>query len=139
MKRKWMSIFLAIAMVLGMMPAAAFAADPADPVTVYLTVSNKGVLASDNGGEVMANREVTVTDLDGSGQLTYDEALAAAHKAYNSESGFDAPGGWVSKLWGVDTYNSLFFKNNAGISGITTETVSQGDYLTASINADDVY
>lgn len=139
MKRKWMSIFLAIAMVLGMMPAAAFAADPADPVTVYLTVSNKGVLASDNGGEVMANREVTVTDLDGSGQLTYDEALAAAHKAYNSESGFDAPGGWVSKLWGVDTYNSLFFKNNAGISGIATETVSEGDYLTASINADDVY
>ncbi len=55
---------------------------------VTLTVSNQGVLASANDGSVMVHKEVTVSDINQDGYLTYDEALVAAHKAYNSEDGY---------------------------------------------------
>lgn len=42
---------------------------------VTLTVSNRGVLATAADGSVMANKEVTVKDIDSDGKLTFDEAL----------------------------------------------------------------
>jgi len=142
MKRKWLSLLLALAMVLGMMPVAAFADDAAvaDPITVFLTVSDKGVLTEDNGGEPMAQREVTVMDLDSSGDFTVDEALIAAHKAYNKESGYATGTYGVTKLWGTESSNLLFFVNNKGLSlGVKDDKVRDGDFLTASINADNSY
>ena len=47
----------------------------ADPAKVYVTVNNAGHLELVSG-------EVTVTDIDADGVLTYDEALQAAHAAY---------------------------------------------------------
>ena len=85
----------------------------------------------------MLNREVTVTDLDKNGELTVDEALVAAHEAYNKADGYAETtseyGTSVTKLWGSDTYNTLFFVNNAGIpSGVAVDTVENGDYLHSS-------
>ena len=54
---------------------------PAKSVNVYLTVSNKGVLASAKDGSAMVCKEVTVTDVNSDGVLTYNEALIAAHTA----------------------------------------------------------
>ena len=109
---------------------------------VYLTVSVRGVLASDRDGQVMARRPVTVTDLDGDGTLTYDEALTAAHAACCAAGteGYSAPGGYVSRLWGEDSYNTLFFLNDTGLTGgVTDAAVHDGDALTASVNLDDTY
>lgn len=133
------SLLAALILALGVFPASVSAEAAAD-ITVYLTVSNQGTLAADNDGKAMANRPVTVKDIDEDGKLTYDEALIAAHKAYNSEIGYSAPGGYVSKLWNIDTNNTLFFNNNKGLSGaVTASDVKEGDKLVASINKDGTY
>lgn len=146
-KKKLLSLLLVVMMLLNIAPFAAWAEDdvtPAADATVYVTVSNQGILAQANDDSIMLNREVTVTDLDKNGKLTVDEALVAAHEAYNKADGYakttSAYGTSVTKLWGSDTYNTLFFVNNAGIpSGVAVDTVENGDYLTASINKDNIY
>jgi hypothetical protein len=95
----------------------------------------------------MAWKEVTVTDQNGDGRLTFDEALVAAHTTYSANGIGDyatteTPGYGVSvtKLWGVETFNTLFFINNTGLTtGVGSDTVKDGDYLVASINLDDTY
>ena len=115
----------------------------AEDVTVYLTVSNQGVIASDKDGKIMANRRVVVSDIDKDGKLTYHEALVAAHKAYNTEDGYvqgSGAGVSVTKMWGIETYNVLFFVNDKGItSGVGVDTVSDEDRLVVSINKDNKY
>lgn len=108
---------------------------------VTVTISNKGVLAAAKDGSVMVDRSVTVTDINADGKLTYDEALAAAHKRYcaDGEEGFSAPSGWVSKLWGINGGNASFFKNGVATGLITEEAVEEGDALYSSVNSDDVY
>lgn len=139
------SLLLSLVMIFSMAAASVPAqAAPAPDAVVYMTVSNQGLLASDNDGNAMANREVTVKDIDKDGKLTYDEALAAAHKAYNSENGYAAftDNGYtgVTKLWGVETYNTMFFSGNEGVSnGVGAHTVAGGDRLVASINKDGIY
>ena len=123
--------------------AAASEGAAADPVLVYVTVSNQGVLAKTQSGEIMRNKPVTVTDINRDGYLTYDEALSAAHDAY-CPGGFSVSGGAATKLWGVEqTTNYLFFKNDVALTmGITvtdSSTVAEGDKLYASVNKDNVY
>ena len=139
-KMRAFSALLAIFMIMTMLPTA-FAVSGSDlKATAFLSVSNQGMLAADNNGAVMAGREVIVTDINGDGILTYDEALIAAHKMYNSEDGYLAPNGYVSKLWGVETTNALFFINNHGLTtGVAADTISDGDMLVASINKDNIY
>lgn len=141
--KKWLSMLLMIAIMMTMIPSAAFAQSgsaPAEDAVVTLTVSNKGALATANDGSVMAEREVTVKDINSDGKLTFGEALAAAHAEYNSEDGYVETYGTVSKLWGIETVNTLFFINDVGLtSSVSSNTVKDGDRLTASINADDVY
>ena len=134
-----LSILLSIVFMLTTISVSAYAETTPD-IIVYLTVSNQGVLAVDNEDLPMANRPVTVTDVNNDGTFTYEEALVAAHKTYNSEDGYLAPSGFVSKLWSVDSQNNLFFLNNTAITaGVSTDTVKEGDYLVASINKDSVY
>ena len=138
--KKFLSLLLTLVICFSAVPNAVLAQNEAQ---VYLTVSQKGLIASDNDENPMANREVTVTDIDGDGNLTYYEALVAAHKAYNTEDGFSISSysGYtsVTKLWGVDAYNTLFFTNNQGIGGVAADVVKNGDKLTASVNKDDMY
>lgn len=113
---------------------------PAPDAKVYLTVSNQGVLATAADGSAMAHREVTVKDINSDGKLTFDEALIAAHATYNSADGYAAAYGYVSKLWGVDTANTLFFINNVGLeTSVSVDTVKENDELVASINSDNTY
>ena len=142
--KKWLSMLLMIAIMMTMIPSAAFAQSgsaPAEDAVVTLTVSNKGALATANDGSVMAEKKVTVKDINSDGKLTFGEALAAAHAEYNSEDGYYVDNyGTVSKLWGIETTNALFFINGVGLtSSVSSDTVKDGDRLTASINADDKY
>ena len=114
----------------------------ADPIKVTLTVNNKGALATANDGSYMVNKEVTVEDLDKSGDFNFDEALVAAHKAYNKEDGYavsiSSYGSSVTTLWGEPTTNTLFFINGKGLStGVADDKIADGDKLYASVNADD--
>lgn len=75
MKRVF-SFLLVLCILIGALPTLALAEETQTTETVvYLTVSNQGVLATDNDGKVVANREVVVQDLNSDEKLTYDEAL----------------------------------------------------------------
>ena len=77
LKTRAISAFLAIAMTATMLPTA-FAENGAElEATVFMTVSNQGILAADDDGAAMAGREVVVTDLDSDGNLTYPSSLTA--------------------------------------------------------------
>ena len=116
--------------------------EPAADAEVTFTVSNKGVLAAAKDGSIMVNRSVTVKDIDGNGVLSYDEALTAAHEKYcaSGAEGYSVTsGGWVTKLWGDESGNNLFFKNGAATGVVTGEAVTGGDALYASVNQDNAY
>ncbi len=117
--------------------------EPAADAEVTFTVSNQGVLAAAKDGSIMVNRSVTVKDIDADGVLSYDEALVALHKRYcnGGEAAYVLTNygtyTQVTKLWGEDTYNTLFFKNNEAISsGVDSANVQDGDKLLASVNLD---
>lgn len=124
---------------------------PAADAKVSLTVSDKGVLASASDGSAVVRKEVTVTDLNSDGILTYDEALVAAHKAYNSADGYKTEaysgsygsGISVTKLWGVQTGSSLFYLNGSALTSHVGDTeqsvVKTGDDLYAAILQDTTY
>lgn len=114
-------------------------------ISVTFTVNNKGTLAADKDGNVAANVTVSVQDLNADGKHTYDEALIALHKALKSEKDYvtkeSSFGGLaVSKLWGVETSNCLFFKNGEALkTTVDAVTVAGNDVLYVSINKDDTY
>lgn len=133
---KLMTLILAVVLMAAYLPTKAIAAGGS--IKVFLTVSMGGELAFANDENPMARKEVTVTDLDGDGKYTFDEALKAAHKAYNTESGYDSESGSVKKLWGVDELNDniLFCINHNFLPNsirVDQVPVEKGDYLTASI------
>ena len=113
--------------------------EPADPADVTLTVSNQGTIAKAKDGSAMVEKEVTVTDLDKDGHLTYDEALVAAHEEYfdggkaGYATGMSQYGAYVTKMWGVSTSGFLFFIDGTGIStGVKDDEVVEGDNLYAA-------
>lgn len=107
----------------------------ADGVTVYVTIAN--------GSLVMTQEAINVTDADGDGALTINDALFLAHEAgfsggaaagYASEVG--AYGLCIAKLWGVQNGGSYgYYLNNASAMGLT-DTVKDGDHLTAFVYTD---
>ncbi len=139
--RRWSGILLAYILVFTM-PIFAFAegGKAADPIKVFMTISDQGMIASDNDGQPMAWREVTVEDLDSSGDFTFYEALVAAHKAYNKAAGFevDDTSGWVNSLWSkaANAASYSFLRNDQATPVVTKELISAGDHLEASVNQD---
>ena len=109
-----------------------FAAESADSVQVYVTISDG------EGKLVMAQEPVTVTDRDNDGKFTVDEALYAAHEAkytggaaegYGTEN--TAYGLSLAKLWGVANGGSYgYYVNNGSAMGLTQE-VNEGDRINA--------
>lgn len=145
MRKRVFSWALVLLLLFGMLSSGIRAEEaPAASVTVYMTVSSQGVLAKTADGSVMANREVTVQDVNGDGIFSYNEALKAAHEQYNSADGYRAEEGAyglsVTRVWGIDSYNCVFYTNHTALSvNVGEATVSQGDYLVASINQDNQY
>ncbi len=143
LKKRILALGMTLVMTLTMIPmfaSIALADEASATIKVDLTVSNQGEFAKANDGTVMGQKEVTVTDLDEDGKFTFDEALVAAHAAYNSADGYTVSSGQVKKLWGVETTNTLFFTNGKGLStGVTADTIQDGDVLLASINKDNTY
>ena len=67
MKKRVCALLLTLVMVLGLFPAQAFAAEgsaPADPVTAYLSLSDDAAFLTDQAGEPVALRELTVPYFD---------------------------------------------------------------------------
>ena len=141
---------VAAVLAMGLVPAAAWAgtttqaagdsaqlkdtAAAASPIDVYMTVSNKGTLA-------LARQEISVSDLNEDGTITFDEALQVAHEKYcpAGKDGYATSDGWATKLWGVETMNTSFAKNDVmNTLGLNQEAIAAGDELVASVHKDDV-
>lgn len=136
MKRKLMSLLLVFTLVISSaaaMTSLSFGA--AKTATVYVTVSNCGDVAVAEDGRIMA--DVAVKVAAGS---TVDDALKVFHEKYCKDGYKMEEGSWgpfVSKLWGVETSNTLFFVNDVKlVETISNVKIEDGDRIVASINAD---
>ena len=138
--KKALVMLLSLAMVYTFKAMPVYADETESGITVYLTVSDHGTIATANDGSAMAWREVTVTDVNEDGHYTFDEALVAAHKAYNSEDGFAVKSsGWVDKLWGqTNDAGFSFIRNNETTDLVTEAEIAEGDHLVASSNKDEL-
>lgn len=100
---------------------------------VYVTISSEGEL-------VIAQEEITVTDVDGNGVLTIDDALYIAHDEYydgGAAAGYgSASGASLTKLWGVENGGSYgFYVNNVSAWSLS-DIIKEGDYINAFSYAD---
>lgn len=137
MKKRLLSLLLALTMVLSLATTGAWAADQ-DSIQVTVTIANQGAIAVGKNNTLMARVPVTVTDRNGDGKFTYDEAMAAAHKAYyeKGEAGFAMKGNSCEMLWGNETTSLGFYRNNTMTGYINGESVEDNDDLTAFVYQD---
>ena len=132
MKKRLLSLLLALTMALSLATTGAWAADQ-DSIQVTVTIANQGAIAVGKNNTLMARVPVTVTDRNQDGKFTYDEAMAAAHKAYyeKGEAGFAMDGSMCSMLWGVETKNLCFYRNNEQTGYIDGQSITANDNLVA--------
>ena len=137
MKKRLLSLLLALTMALSLVTTGAWAADS---IQVTVTIANQGAIAVGKDNTLMAQVPVTVTDLNSDGKFTYEEAMKAAHKAYcaDGEDGFATSGGWATMLWGETDGVGGFYRNNTMTATVDKETIQNGDALTAFSYADTV-
>lgn len=135
MKKRLLSLLLALTMALSLVTTGAWAADS---IQVTVTIANQGAIAVGKDNTLMAQVPVKVTDLNKDGKFTYDEAMTAAHKAYcaDGEDGFATSGGWATMLWGETDGVGGFYRNNTMTATVDKETIQNGDALTAFSYAD---
>lgn len=144
MKKKILSILIAAVIVLGMLPTVAFAESKAG-ITVYVTLFNKGKFCKDKNNEAMWQKAVTVTDTNGDDKYSLDEALSAAHAEYhtNGEVAYGTEynsvylSTSVTKLWGIDTYSTGYYRNNVMTNAVDQEFLNANDKITAFIYYDE--
>ncbi|MDO5594618.1 MAG: hypothetical protein Q4G01_07410 [Eubacteriales bacterium] len=137
MKKRLLSLLLALTMALSLATTGAWAAGQ-DSIRVTVTIANQGAIAVGKNNTLMARVPVTVTDRNGDGKFTYDEAMAAAHKAYyeKGEAGFAMKGNSCEMLWGNETTSLGFYRNNTMTGYINGESVEDNDDLTAFVYQD---
>ena len=140
MKKRLLSLLLALTMALSLVTTGAWAAGQ-DSIRVTVTIAIRGGIVVGKNNTLMAQVPVTVTDRNGDGKFTYDEAMVAAHEAYYVEGkdGFElnASSGWVTKLWG-DEGSSSYYQNNASFTKlVNAQPIENGDDLSAFVFSDD--
>lgn len=108
-----------------------------ESVTVNVTVTDE------NGKFGMALTPVKVTDIDGDGALTINDALFIAHEE-NFEGGAEAGyassegqyGLFLSKLWGTENGGSYGYYLNDKAANSLGDKVSDGDFISAYVYQD---
>ena len=132
MKKRLLSLLLALTMALSLATTGAWAADQ-DSIQVTVTIANQGAIAVGKNNTLMAQVPVTVTDRNGDGEIKYDDAMIAVNKAYceQGEAGFAMDGSMCSMLWGVETKNLCFYRNNEQTGYIDGQSITANDNLVA--------
>lgn len=133
--KKCISLMAVLLLVLtaAVMPVMA---ETEETCTVYVTVSNAGEL-------VLSHEAVAISDADGDGALTIQDVLILAHDAKfegGAAEGFAAVdsdyGPMITKLWGVENGGSYGYYLNNAMTMSLTDSVADGDCLTAYVFAD---
>lgn len=129
--KKLVSLICVVSMLLVAFAACA----EADKTVVTVTISD-GALA-------LVQEPVEVTDVDGDGALTINDALYLAHEAAfegGAEAGYGSENGeWglaLTKLWGIENGGSYgYYVNNVMSMGLA-DVVADGDCINAFVYVD---
>ena len=139
MKKKFLSVILALFCFAVALSFTAFAEDAPANEETRVTVS---II---NGSPVLAARSIKVTDTDGDGALTVNDALYCAHDSYYSggaKAGYASEpsqyGLSLTKLWGNTNGVYGYYLNNASPQSLL-DHVSNGDTVTAFVYQDTIY
>lgn len=134
--KRLLACLMAVLIVLGMTDVTVRAAG-GNSANVYITIADK------DGKLAITQERITVTDIDGDGALTINDALYLAHEAkydggaaagYASEVG--AYGCSLAKLWGAANGVSYgYYVNNRSAMSLT-DVVKEGDYINAYVYTD---
>ncbi len=131
--KKVMVLFIAITAVFTLLSFGVFADEPAE--TVYVTISVEGEI-------VLENTPVYLSDSDGDGVHTLNDALYVAHEERydgGAESGYNSYksefGISLGKLWGDTSGAFGYCVNNESALGLTQE-VKKGDIIYAYVYKD---
>ena len=134
MKKTVICVILAAALCLGL-SLSAFAA--AEGMTVYVTIADGELKA--------ASVAVDVSDTDGDGNLTVNDALFLAHERYykgGAQKGYASFEGdyglAVSKLWGNENGTGYGYYINDVSAFTLADPVAKGDRITAFVYTDTV-
>ena len=111
--------------------------------TVVSAADEKVFVTIANGDLVLAYAEVALTDADGDGALTVNDALIAAHDSAfegGAEAGYTSEntdyGLSMTKLWGVENGGSYgYYVNNASAVSLA-DPVKSGDHIVAYVYTD---
>ena len=130
-----MKKFIAVTAALAAAASLSFTAYAADTADVYVTIAN--------GSLELAQEKITVTDPDGDGALTINDALYIAHEEKyegGAAAGYATAeteyGLSLSKLWGVENGSAYgYYLNNASAWSLT-DAVKDGDCLNAFVYTD---
>ena len=133
--KKLLAGMLALMLCVSAMPLNANA--EGESVNVKVTISDK------DGNAVLQQKSVTVTDIDGDGALTINDALYIAHEENfegGAEAGYSAEkseyGYGITKLWGTANGGSYgYYVNHTASMGVG-DTINDGDYLDAFVYTD---
>jgi len=132
--KKAFSLIMALALVL-VFAAVVCAAKGA---TVYVTIIN--------AEPVLVRQAVELSDIDGDGALTINDALYLAHEAGyegGAAAGYaSAQSDWglsLAKLWGVENGGSYGYYVNDGMANGLTDALTDGDEIVAFVYTDTAY
>ena len=127
--KKSLTILLSIIMLLCIFSICVSAKD-----TVSVTVK----ITDDAGLVTLANKSVTVKDIDNDNLLTINDALFCAHETYyngGAKSGYSYEstdfGLSLTKLWGVVNGMSYGYYRNNNPAMSLSDAISDGDYISA--------
>jgi hypothetical protein len=107
-----------------------------DDTQVYVSIHTP------EDGYVLAHQPIDLTDIDGDGKLTIDDALYIAHDKFypTGDEGYDSTvstyGLMLTKLWGIENGGSFgYYVNNTMSSGLSDE-LKNGDSIRAYAYSD---
>lgn len=107
-----------------------------DDTKVYVSIHTP------EDGYVLAHQPIDLTDIDGDGKLTIDDALYIAHDKFypTGDEGYDSTvstyGLMLTKLWGIENGGSFgYYVNNNMSSGLSDE-LKNGDSIRAYVYSD---
>ncbi|MBE6864493.1 MAG: hypothetical protein E7495_08065 [Ruminococcus flavefaciens] len=93
-------------------------------------------------GYVLAHQPIDLTDIDGDGKLTIDDALYIAHDKFypTGDEGYDSTvstyGLMLSKLWGIENGGSYGYYVNNTMSSALSDEIKNGDNIRAYAYSD---
>ncbi len=115
-----------------LLSSAAIPASAEEAPQITVTIANAGKL------EVTAEK-LTLTDADGDGALTVNDALMLTHHQYYGDEGYvTVQSDWgmsIQTLWGVTNGGSYGYTVNDRFANSLTDPLKDGDYLYAYVYA----